>query len=68
VQPPSGQDHATNKLGNVRNLLSADLEVLNSAQGVHAVVEVVGNFFGAQQVFFNADVLDVAHCNASEIK
>ncbi len=63
-----GQDHAADKFGNVRNLLSADLEVLDGAQGVHTVVHVVGNFFGTQQVFFNADVLDVTHCNASEIR
>ena len=63
-----GQHHATDKFGNVRNLLSADLEVLDGAQGMHTVIEIVGNFFGAQQVFFNADVLDVAHCNASEIR
>ncbi len=63
-----GQHHAAYEFRNVRNLLRADLEVLDGAQGMYAVVHVVGNFFGAQQVFFNADVLDVAHCNASEIR
>ncbi len=63
-----GQHHAADKFRNVRNLLSAQLEVFDCALGMHAVVELIGNFFGAQQVFFNADVLDVAHCNASEIR